>query len=89
MKLLKNDEGSAKMIGMVVGVLITLIIAVLIFYNVAGSIDASTIDADLTGTPTQNATDSTLSQASTFFTIAPIIAVVIVAVVIIGYVNRI
>jgi len=86
---IKTDEnGNVKMIGMVVGVLVTLIIAVLIFYNVAGSIDTTTIDADLTGTPSANATTDTLDQAATFFTIAPILAIVIVAVVIIGYVTR-
>jgi len=88
-KLMKNKEASVQMIGAVVGILITLIIAVLVFYNVAGSIDTTGIDADLTGTPSANATDDTLDQAGTFFSIAPIIGVVAVAVVILGYVNRI
>jgi len=88
-KFLDNQEGNVKMVGAVVGILVTLIIAVLVFYNIAGSIDASSVDSDLTGTPAQNATDDTLDQAGTFFTIAPIIAIVIVAVVILGYVSRI
>ena len=88
-KLWQNDEADVKMIGAVVGILVTLIIAVLVFYNIAGSIDASSVDSDLTGTPTQNATDDTLDQAATFFQIAPIIAIVVVAVVILGYVSRI
>ena len=70
------------MVGAVVGILVTLIIAVLVFYNIAGSIDTTTIDGSLTGTPAANATDDTLSQAATFFSVAPIIAIVIVAVVI-------
>ena len=86
---LKDEEADAKMVGAVVGILVTIIIAVLVFYNIAGSINASTIDSDLTGTPAQNATDDTLDQAATFFQIAPIIAIVIVAVVILGYVSRI
>jgi len=85
----KDDEADVKMVGMVVGILVTLIIAVLVFYNIAGSIDTTSIDSDLTGTPAANATDDTLDQASTFFTIAPIIAIVIVAVVILGYVSKI
>ena len=88
-KFYKDDKANVQMIGAVVGILVTLIIAVLVFYNVAGSIDASSIDEDLTGTPTQNATDSTLDQAATFFTIAPIIAIVIVAVIILKYVGDI
>ena len=77
------------MVGMIVGILVTLMIAVLIFYNIAASIDTTSIDADLTGTPAANATDDTLDQAATFFTIAPIIAIVIVAVVILSYVGKI
>jgi len=88
-QILKDEKADVKMIGMVVGILVTLIIAVLVFYNIAASIDTTTIDADLTGTPAANATDSTLDQAGTFFTIAPIIAIVIVAVVILGFVGRI
>ena len=72
MEFLKNKEGSVKMVGMIVGILVTLMIAVLIFYNIAASIDTTSIDADLTGTPAANATDDTLDQAATFFTIAPI-----------------
>jgi len=87
--LIKDDSADVKMIGAVVGILITLIIAVLVFYNIAGSIDTTTIDAGLTGTPAANATDDTLEQAATFFSVAPIIAIVVVAVVILGYVGRI
>ena len=87
--LSQNNKADIKMIGAVVGILVTLIVAVLVFYNIAGSIDTTTIDAGLTGTPAANATDDTLSQAATFFSIAPIIAIVIVAVVILGYVSRI
>jgi len=88
-KLIENDEADVKMIGAVVGILVTLIIAVLVFYNIAGSIDTTSIDAGLTGTPAANATDATLDQSATFFSVAPIIAIVIVAVVILGYVSRI
>ena len=90
--LLTDDEADVKMVGMVIGILITLIIAVLVFYNIAGSIDTSTIDAGFGGTnttPAANATDATLDQAATFFSVAPIIAIVVVAVVILGYVGRI
>lgn len=87
--ILKNDEADVKMIGAVVGILVTLIIAVLVFYNIAASIDTTSVDADLEGTPSANATEDTLDQTATFFSIAPIIAIVIVAVVILGYVSKI
>ncbi len=87
--IVEEKSANVAMIGGVVGILITLIIAVLVFYSIAGSIDTTTIDADLTGTPALNATDATLDQTATFFSIAPIIGVVAVAVVILGYVKSI
>lgn len=74
---------------MVVGLLVTIAIAILVFYNIAASVDVSDIDADLAGTPAANATNNTLSQSATFFTIAPIIAIVVVAVIILSYVSTI
>jgi len=78
-KLWKDEEADVKMIGAVVGILVTLMIAVLVFYNIAANIDVATVDEDL---QTQlgdsdaeyaaNATTATLEQSSTFFTIAPI-----------------
>ena len=81
------------MIGAAVGLFITLVIAILLYYNIVASIDPGTMD-DLqtfwgTGTPVTNATNAISSQAATFFSIAPIVGIVIVAVVVIGYVQRI
>ena len=83
-----------------IAVLITLVIAVLVYFNVSGSIDTNTIDykfgltINATGVrngsaPSYNATNAVNDQAATFFTIAPIVAVVIVAVVVISYVKQI
>jgi heme/copper-type cytochrome/quinol oxidase subunit 2 len=88
-KLFKSNLAQAGMVGAAIGILITIIIGALIYFSVAGSLDTTSIDAKLDGTPAANATTNANNQASTFFTIAPIIAVVIVAVVVIGYVNRI
>ena len=102
------------MIGMVIGLLITLIISVLVVYTIVGGIDLTTADNnikenvygwsetnwDAGGTNSSrhnwnessiatNATDNILDQAATFFQIAPIIAIVVVAVVILGYVGKI
>ena len=99
-----DDQGNVQMVGMVVGVLVTLIIAVLVFYNVSSAIDHSDIDDNIqenvygfTGndlvndnvTYAGNSTDDIMDQAATFFTIAPIIAIVIVAVIILKYVGDI
>jgi hypothetical protein len=88
-QLKTNDKAQMQMVGAAVGLFITLIITVLIYYNIAGSIDTTAIDAKLPGTPAGNATTATNNQAATFFTIAPIIGIVIVAVVVIGYVKNI
>jgi len=77
------------MVGQAVGLLITLIIVVLVYYNIAASVDTTGIDAKLPGTPAGNATTGINTQAATFFTIAPIIVLVIVAVVVISYVKMI
>ena len=96
-----DENGNVAMIGAVVGILIMLIVCVLVYYSIAGSIDTSGVDTDvntalgLTGDAlantsyASNATDASLDQAGTFFSIAPIIGVVAVAVVILQYVNKI
>ncbi len=96
-KLLKQNNAQMSYIGAAMGLFITLIIVVLIYYNIAASIDTSAVDQKLgwNGSapdlhhPAQNATNAINGQAQTFFTIAPIIGIVIVAVVVIGYVQRI
>jgi len=98
-KLYEGSEGSVKMVGMVIGVLVTLIISILILYSIAASVDTSGVDTKINdnvfpnstryeGTPSANASTDILDQSATFFTIAPILAIVIIAVVIIGYVTR-
>jgi hypothetical protein len=89
LKLKKMNQAQMSYIGAAVGLFITLIITVLIYYSIASSIDTTAIDAKFNGTPAANATAGINSQAQTFFTIAPIVGIVIVAVVVIGYVQRI
>ena len=87
--LAKDERGDIRMIGAVVGILVTLVVAALVFFNIMASIDTTTLDAEFTGTPVANATTSIMEQSDVFFSLAPIIAIVIVAVVILGYVSRI
>ena len=87
------------MIGMVIGIFVTLIIGVLVLYNVVGSIDYSSVDTNIRNkltadepnneAYTENASNDLLGQSETFFTIAPIIGIVVVAVIILGYVGSI
>src|SRR4030042_3836769 len=94
-KLINHKTAQMGMVGAAVGLLITLIIAVLIYYNIAPSATLSNPGGNGTMYKTQiynaskNASTQINSQAATFFTIAPITAVVIVAVVVISYVQKI
>ena len=105
MKFLKDNHADMKLIGGVIGLFVTLIISILVLYSIAGSLDTSTIDAGVgdtisgagdgigneayNQTPAENTTSAILDQAGTFYTIAPIIGIVVVAVVILSYVSRI
>jgi len=95
-KLWSDKTASVAMVGAAVAIIVTIFVSILIVYNIAASIDASTLDTDLqaatgnptTWTPAANATDDTLTQTQTFYTVAPLIVVVLAAVVILGYVTR-
>jgi hypothetical protein len=102
MKCLKhNTTAQAGMVGIALGILITIIIGALVYFSIAGSVDTVGIDTKMGGTynatsgqwtgphPCSNATNAANTQASTFFTLAPLLALVVVAVIIIGYVNKI
>lgn len=86
--LLKDNHADVKMVGAIVALLITLAASVLIFYNFMAGVDTTTIDANFAGTPAANATNSILDQAGLFYTIAPMIAIIIVAVVILAYIKK-
>ena len=104
-KFLNNKSGNMQMISGVIGLFVTLLVAILILYNIAASLDAESLDSKHFGmtstggdglgnekmnqTPANNATSPILDQSETFFTIAPIVAIVVVAVVILSYVGRI
>jgi len=62
-----------------VAVLVLSIIIVAVFYPIAASIDTTTIDAQFSGTPSANATDSILDVASTVFELNPLVALVAIA----------
>jgi len=91
-KLLHNNHGNMATVITAIAVAIAIAIGIIITYSVLGSTDTSTIDSNLqselgwgTGfTPAGNATTSLVTGLGTFFTIAPIYLVVLIAVAIIG-----
>ena len=83
-KLWNNKDANITTIVLAVATAVTLAISILIVYSILGGIDATTIDANLEGTPTANATGALTVGLGTFFSIAPIYIVVLIAVAIIG-----
>jgi hypothetical protein len=88
-QLLKDNDAQVGYIGAAVGLLISLLIVVMIFYSIAASLDTTSIDAKMAGDPALNATNAVMSQSATFFVVAPIVSIIIIAMVIIAYVSHI
>lgn len=90
----KDDKAQMQMVGAAIGLFITIIVCILIYYNISASTIQTAAKSGV-GLKNQainasiNATNQINNQAATFFTIAPIIGIVIVAVVVIGYVKTI
>ena len=78
--LVHDDAANIDMILTAVIAGIVFAISIAIIYSVLGGIEYTTIDAELTGTPAQNASDALQSNLATFYTLGPIYIVVIAAV---------
>ena len=94
-KFLTNKDADVSLIGAAVAILVTIMVSVLIVYNIASSIDAGDVDTDLQEaigndandvTYAANATMSALDQSETFYVLAPLIVIVLIAVTILGYI---
>ena len=96
--LKNNNQGDIGGVGQAIAITIALIMSLLIIYSIAVSINAHTLDAKFAATPASgmpgtaslvgNSTNSTLSGLQTFYTISPLIIIVIAAVIILGYVTK-
>jgi len=74
---LKDNNGWAQYIGAVVAVLVTIIVGLVVYYKIAGSINGLP-SAGVTAAANVNTT------ANSVFTLAPITALVLIASIIIG-----
>jgi len=84
--LIKNKKADMNMILTAIVMAIVFSIGIIIVFNVVATVDSTTIDANLDGTPSANATDDLLDNLSTFYTVGPIALIVVAAVGILGYV---
>ena len=81
-----NEYADMNMILAAIVMAIVFSIGIVIVFNVIASVDSSTIDANLDGTPSANATDDLLDNLNTFYTVGPIALIVVAAVGILSYV---
>ena len=103
-KLLHHNNGEASAVTAVISFLIVLGISVLLVYNIFGAVQPSAdlehkvnlargytegLNEYNNTTSAGNATGEILSQAATFYQVAPILAIVIIAMVIIAYVKKV
>lgn len=104
-KLFRNTHGNA-LIGAAVAIFVTIMVSIVIYFSIAGSIDNQDLDYriaenifnDPAGgnddyrnntTFAANATTSVNNQMETFYSIAPLIGIIVVAVIVLMYVSRI
>lgn len=74
-----NEHGYAAMVGAIIAVLVSIIVGILVYYKIAGSINGLPA-AGVTAAANVNTT------ANTVFTLAPIVGIVLIASVILGVV---
>jgi len=93
-KLLGNNQADLNMILGAIVVAITLAISVIIVWNVVAAVDPGTIDSSVEAAIQEtsgfqdvtNSTDDLNTNIETFYTVAPIVLIVMAAVGILGYV---
>jgi len=78
-KLLENKKGYAGMIGGLIALLITIIVGILVYWQISGSITLTTDAAN-------TSRDNVNTTATTVFQLLPIIAIVVVGSIMIGLV---
>jgi hypothetical protein len=94
-KLLSDNNGNVGTVILAVATAITIAVSILVIYSVMGGLNTTTVDANFNknvvgwaGTngsrPAYNASINLIAGLGTFFTIAPIYLVVLIAVAIIG-----
>ena len=79
-KFLKNHEADARMVGILVAVLIVIVRGTLVFWEITGAIRLTSTQ----GIAVQSKVNET---ATTVFQLAPIIAIVMIASIILGIVT--
>ena len=78
-KFVENKDAAINMIVMGLLILVISALAIAIFYPIISSVDTTTIDADLDGTPSANATATVVSTGNTVMGLNPLAALVAVA----------
>jgi len=85
-RLLKNNHGDMNIIISAVVAAIALAIGIIIVFNVLASLDTTDVDGSFNGTPAGNSTTDIQTNVETFYTVMPIVLIVMAAVAILSYV---
>jgi hypothetical protein len=86
-KLFSNQHADMNMILAAIIMGIVFAIGIIIVFNVMGSLDTTSIDANFANsTPSANATQNLQDNVETFYTVGPIALIVVAAVGILSYV---
>lgn len=78
-KLSKNDAGYAQVIGGIVALLITIIVGIMVYWQISGGITLNSAAGN-------TSRDNVNSMATTVFGLLPVIAIVVIGSVMIGLV---
>lgn len=80
-----NENAYAGMVGAVVAVLVSIIVGILVYYKIAGSVS---LPSGTAGVGAVTAAANVNTTASTVFTLAPIVGIVMIAGIILAIVTN-
>ena len=80
MKILEDDKADVRMVGLLVSTLVIIVIGLLVYWQISEAIDITNADG-------RTAWGNVNTTANTVFTLAPIIAIVLIASIILAAVS--
>lgn len=88
MKLWRNQEGDAQMIGVVVALMVSIIVGVLIWYKINTSMYSAILVSGKNQAAINTTWNTVNATANTIWTLFPIVAIVIIAGIILAIVTN-
>lgn len=79
--ILKNKKASAGAVGTIIAILIVIVVGLLVYWNISSSIATGSTEGAIVHSSVNN-------TSQTVFTLAPIVAIVFIASIVLAYVAR-